>query len=148
MAALSVTAAQVLWVSGPIEKDAIAGEAFAAGAVVYKSATGTWLKAQCDGTAVEAGENDLGIALATADVAGARVSVAVAGDSPGRGAVVNLGAGAAAAAGLIYGPGTTAGSLVPSADWGTTNKVTPCALGIGSNQVQVFRAYNAGSVRP
>lgn len=147
MAALTVTAAQVLWVSGPIE-NGIAGEAFAAGAALYKSDTGTWLKAQCDGTAVEAGANDLGIALATADVAAARVAIAVAGPTAGFGAVVNLGAGAAAAAGLIYGPGTTAGSLVPSADWATTNKVSPVALGIGSNQVQLFRAYNAGSVRP
>jgi hypothetical protein len=35
MAALSITAANVAWVSGPIDKDCIAGEAFNAGAIVY-----------------------------------------------------------------------------------------------------------------
>lgn len=152
MAALSITASQVVYVSGALEKDAVAGEAFTTGDAVYKSDTNTWLKAQCDGTAVEAGANDCGIALFTAAAAGARGSVAIAGPSDGqgvsKGAVVTLGAGAAPAAGLIYGPGTTAGSWVPSADWATTNKVNPVLVGIGSNQVQVVRAYNAGSVRP
>lgn len=140
MTALSVTASQVVLVSGPVRSDQVAGEAFVAGAGVYKSAAGTWLKAQCDGTAVEAGANELGIALATADAAGARVSVAI--DD----AVVNLGAGAAAAAGVQYCPGATAGSLVPIADLTSTNKVTPFALGIGSNKVQLKRNYNAGAV--
>lgn len=140
MTALSVTAAQVAWVSGPIEKDAYAGEAFAAGAVVYYSGS-QWLKAQCDGTALEAGSENLGIALATADAAGARVSIALPG------AIVTLGAGAGPLAGIIYCPGRTAGSLIPSADIASTDKVTPIALGIGTNQVQLQRIYNVGSVK-
>lgn len=137
MSALSITAANVAWQSGPVKSDQIAGEAFAAGACVYMSATGTWLKAQCDGTAIEAGSEDLGIALATADAAGARVSVAVSG------AVVSLGTGTA---GIMYCPGRTAGSLVPTADLLSTDKVTPFALGVGSNKVQLQRNYNAGAV--
>lgn len=138
MAALSITAANVVWQSGPVLGDQIAGEAFAAGACVYKSnVTGKWLKAQCDGTALEAGSEALGIALATADADGSRVSIAVDG------AVVSLGAGTA---GVLYCPGATAGALNPIADLTSTNKVTPIALGIGSNKVQVGRIYNAGAV--
>lgn len=142
MAALTVTAAQVIWQSGPIEKDAVAGEAFAAGAVVYQADNGTWLKAQSDGTAIEAGGNNLGIALATADAASARLSIALAG------AIVTLGAGAAPAAGTAYYVGTTAGSMFLVSDLASTNKSTPCALGIGSNKVKVLRDYDAGSVKP
>jgi hypothetical protein len=138
MTALSVTASQVAWVSGPIEKDQPAGEAFNAGACVYFSGS-AWLKAQCDGTAAEAGAEKLGIALATADGVGARLSIAV--DD----AVVTLGAGAAPAAGTLYAPGRTAGSLVPMADLASTDKVTPFALGIGSNKVQLKRNYNVGA---
>ena len=50
MTALSITAANVAWVSGPVDHGCVAGEAFAAGAAVYLSASNTWLKAQCDGT--------------------------------------------------------------------------------------------------
>lgn len=137
MAALTVTAANVIWQSGPKAEDQVAGEAFAAGALLYRSATGTWLKAQCDGTATEAGLYGLGLALATADVAAARVSVALPG------AIVTVGTGTA---GIIYAPGTVAGSLLPSAELASTNKVTPAALGIGSNQLQLMYAYNAGAV--
>lgn len=118
----------------------IAGEAFAAGAILYyKSADGRWYKAQCDGTPAEAGADGLGLALGTADAAGARVVI-------GRpGAIVSIGTGTA---GLIYLPGRTAGSLIPSADAASTDKVTPAALGIGSSKVLLIRDYHAGSVVP
>lgn len=137
MTALSITAASVLLYSGTPLIDQVAGEAFVAGAVVYKSAAGTWLKAQCDGTAIEAGSDSLGIALGTADVAGARVSIA------SDGCVVTLGTGTA---GVVYCPGATAGALNPVADLSSTHKVTPFALGIGSSRVQLMRNYNAGAV--
>lgn len=137
MSALSITASAVSLVSGAYRGDQIAGEAFAAGALVYLADAGTWLKAQCDGTAVEAGANLLGMALGTADAAGARVSIATPG------AIVSVGTGTA---GIIYAPGATAGSLVPSADLTSTNKVTPAALGIGSNKLQLMHAYNSGAV--
>lgn len=137
MVALSITAANVAWQSGPVATDQVAGEAFAAGAMLYRSAAGTWLKAQCDGTAIEAGSDNIGMALATADAAGARVSVALPG------AVVTVGTGTA---GVVYCIGATAGALNPVADLTSTNKVTVAALGIGSSKLQLCRDYNAGAV--
>lgn len=138
MTALSITAASVLWQSGPIDKDQVAGEAFVAGAAVYLAADGTWYKAQCDGTAVEAGSGGVGLALATADAAGARVSIARSG------AVVTLGTGTA---GIVYYVGATAGAINPVADLSSTNKITPLILGIGSSKVQLLgNNYNAGAV--
>jgi hypothetical protein len=143
MAALTITAANVsLTSAGRVYADAVAGEAFAAGAAVYlKASDQRWYKAQCDGTAEEAGSQALGIALATADAAAARVSVA------SDGSVVALGTGTA---GKTYCPGTVAGTLVPTADIDatSTSKVSQIAIGIGSNSVQVQRNYNAGAVVP
>lgn len=137
--ALTVTPANVSLDSGPVE-GVIAGEAFSAGAILYyKASDGRWYKAQCDGTAAEAGADGLGLALGTADAAGARVSVA----RPG--AIVSIGTGTA---GVIYLPGRTAGSLIPSADLASTDKVTPAALGIGSSKVLLIRDYHAGAVVP
>lgn len=137
MTALTITASDVIWQSGPIKSDQVAGEAFAAGASVYLADNGKWYKAQCDGTAIEAGANNIGMALASADVAGARISVALPG------AIVAVGTGTA---GIAYGPGTTAGIYLPTADLGSTNKVTLAALGVGTNQLLLCRVYNAGAV--
>ncbi|RJP54315.1 MAG: hypothetical protein C4583_03050 [Anaerolineaceae bacterium] len=142
MVDLVVTATQVLPSSGDTEKG-IAGEAITAGQAVYKRATdGYWLKAQCDGTAEEAGATNCGIALVSALAANAPIVVALPGS------IVTLGAGAAPAAGTIYCIAAAAGGIAPSADMATTNKVTVLAIGIGSNQVLVARVYNAGSVKP
>lgn len=135
MTALTITAANVILESGPVEAG-IAGEAFAAGACVYRADNGRWLKAQCDGTAVEAGANELGMALATADVALARVQIALPG------AVVAVGTGTA---GVVYVPGDTAGSYMPVADANSTDKVTVAAIGCGTNRLKLGRLYNAGS---
>lgn len=138
MTALSITAANVAWQSGPVAKDQVAGEAFVAGAYVYRSSTtGRWLKAQCDGTAEEAGATETGMALFTADAAGARGSVALPG------AIVAVGTGTA---GVAYVPGDTAGALMPIADANSTDKVTLGALGIGSNKLLLCRVYDAGAV--
>ncbi len=137
MAALTISAASVAYVSGPKGVDEIAGEAFAAGAMVYLAANGKWLKAQADGTAIEAGSEGTAMALATADAADARVSLALPG------AIVSVGTGTA---GVVYTLGAVAGELDPVADNVSTEKVTPSALGIGSNKLLLMRAYNAGSV--
>lgn len=137
--ALSITAANVSLDSGPSEQG-IAGEAFVAGAILYyKESDGRWYKAQCDGTAAEAGSAGIGMALGTADAAGARIVIA----RPG--AVVSIGTGTAA---MIYLPGRTAGSLIPSADLAQTDKATIAALGIGSNKLLLTYVYNAGAVVP
>lgn len=137
MVALTITPASVVWQSGPKLHDQVAGEAFDAGAAIYLADNGKWLKAQADGTAVQAGSNDLGMALASADGDGARISVATAG------AIVAVGTGTA---GVIYVPGDTAGAYNPVADQGSTDKITVAALGIGSNQLLLARVYNAGAV--
>lgn len=136
MTALTITASNVVWQSGPKLGDQVAGEAFDAGASIYLAANGKWLKAQCDGTAIEAGSENLGMALSSADADGARISVALPG------AIVDVGTGTA---GIVYTPGATAGSLAPTADLGSTNKVTVAAVGIGTNQLQLCRVYNAGA---
>lgn len=136
MTALSITKANVAYVSGPIAKDAYAGEAFDAGDLVYKNASGNWLKALHTGTAIQAGSLGLGLALATADAVGARVSIALPG------AIVAVGAGTA---GVIYCVGQTAGDIIPSADLGSGDKVTVAGVGIGTNQLQLAHVYNAGS---
>lgn len=139
MTALTMTAASISLDSGPHDADAIAGEAFAAGAVVYQRASDSkWLKAQCDGTAEEAGSVALGIALGTADAAGARVSIARDG------AVISI--GVAATAGFYYCPGRTAGALIPTADLASTDKSTLIAQAISTSKLLLQRVYNAGSV--
>lgn len=138
MTALTITKANVSLVSGPEAVGQIAGEALDAGDMCYlKASDGKWYKAQDDGTAEEAGAEGIGMALATADAANARISIA----RPG--AIVSIGTGTA---GIIYCLGDTAGDLVPSADNGTGDKVTVAALGIGSNKVQLGYIYNAGAV--
>ena len=140
-AALSITAANVSLDSGAYET-AVAGEAFSAGAILYlKASDGRYYKAQADGTAEEAGSGGIGIALGTADAAGARIAIA----KPG--AIVSIGTGTA---GKTYVIGTTAGAINPSADIdGTsTNKVTVIAIGIGSNKLLVTHVYHSGSVVP
>jgi hypothetical protein len=96
------------------------------------------LKAQGDGTAVQAGANNVGIALATADAVGARVSIASDGCIVSYGAVLT--------AGLIYIVGDTAGSVYPSADAGTADKVTVIGLAISTSQLKIQRIYHAGAV--
>lgn len=139
MAALTVTAANVALVSGAPLSDQIAGEAFTAGMVVYQADNGTWLKAQGDGSAVEAGSNNLGVALFTADAAGARGSIASTG------CVVSFGAVLTAA--LVYMIGDTAGSIYPTADLGTADKMTVLGIAISTSQLLIQRIYNAGSVK-
>lgn len=139
MTALSITAANVKYINGPILADQVAGEAFIAGAEVYQLADGTWKKAQCDGTALEAGSKNLGMALFTADAAGARGSIGL------RDAVVQV-AASGLAVGVPYCVGRTAGSLVPVADLLSTDKVTIAALSISATQLQLCRDYNDGAV--
>lgn len=140
MAALSITAAQVLLVSGPT-KEVVWGATVTAGQSVYNDASaGKWKLAQGDGTAAEAGQDGYGIALGGGGD-GQRGVVALPG------AKVTLGAGAAPAAGVVYFAGDTAGSLVPAADVGSTDKALPLCIGTGSNAVKILEgAYDAGSV--
>ena len=138
MAALTIAAASVALVSGSDMADQIAGEAFIAGASVYQSSTtGQWFKALASGTADQVGATNTGVALATADAVGARVSIALPG------AVIAVGTGTP---GVVYCIGAVAGQLVPVADLVATNKVNPVAIGIGASKLQLTRNYNAGAI--
>lgn len=104
MATISVTASQVLLISGPTA-DGIAGATITAGQGLYlDTSTNTWKLAQEDGTLAESGSGGFGIALNGAS-AGQTLKVALPG------AVVNLGAGAAVAVGKVLIVSGTAGSL-------------------------------------
>ena len=138
MAAITITSANVSLVSGEARHGQQAGGAFNAGQVVYLSDSGTWLKAQGDGTAVEAGANGLGVALSSSDASGAYFSVAMSGCVVAYGAVLT--------AGLVYIIGDTAGSIYPSADAGSTDKVTILGLAISTSQLLIQSVYNAGAV--
>lgn len=142
MSALSITAAQVLLVSGPT-KEVTFGATVTQGQGVYFATDGKWKLGQCDGSAAEAGEGGYGIALSGGGD-GQKGVVALPG------AKVNLGAAAAAAAGEVYCFGATAGALNPKSEVVTaTNKVTPLALGIGSNAVKILaESYDSGAVVP
>lgn len=141
MTALSITAAQVLPAANSPTAQGIAGEAVTQGQAVYLSAGGKWLKAQCDGTAVEAGSEGYGIALNAAGADGQPLTVSLPG------ATVTLGAGAAPSAGVVYYVGATAGALNPVADLSSSNKILPICIGVGSNKVKILGgAYDAGAV--
>lgn len=142
--ALSVTTTQVLPTTTSFTKDGIAGEAITQGQAVYFNASnGKWLKAQCDGTAAEAGQDGYGLALSGAGADGQPLTIALPGS------VITLGAGAAPAAGTVYFVGATAGALNPAGDLSSTNKVLPIALGVGTNRVLILTgAYHSGSVVP
>lgn len=141
MAALSITAAQVLPVAGAQTVTGVAGATITAGQAVYlDDSAGKWKLAQCDGTAAEAGSAGYGIAL-TGGGDGQPIVVALPGSK------VTLGAGAAPAAGVVYYVGGTAGALNVVGDLASTNKILPICIGIGSNQVKILgNAYDAGAV--
>lgn len=141
MAALTITAAQVLPASGPTVA-AIAGAAITPGqSVHFDAASGTWKPAQGDGTAAEAGADGYGIALTQAAAALQPIVVALPG------AKVTLGAGAAPAAGIVYFIGDTAGGLHVATDLGSGDKVTAMGVGLTGNKILIFGGtYDAGAV--
>lgn len=142
MSALSITAAQVLLVSGSTKEVTFGASITQGQAVYFDAASGKWKLAQCDGSAAEAGADGCGIAL-SAGADGQRGIVALPG------AKVNLGAGAAAAAGAVYAIGGTAGAINPLGEIVATNKVTVLGVGVGANAVKlVADAYDAGAVIP
>jgi hypothetical protein len=143
MAATVVTAASVLWVSGPKDDGQTAGEAFAAGAVVFRSGSnGKWYKGQNDGAGADsgtaldaAGGSGLGVALFTADAAGAKGSIARPGSVITMNAVLSIG--------VVLYLHQTAGSMGPVADLASTNHVTPVALPLTTSQFLLLDAYHA-----
>ena len=139
MANLSVTASQVLLVSGSKSVGA-AGAAITAGQTLYLDVSANTLKlAQADGTSEEA--TFKGIALCDA-ASGQKIVYAA-----GVGTVVNLGAGAAAVEATTYVLSATAGSIAVDADISTsTHYKSIVCVGIGSNQVKIAAFNSTGQV--
>lgn len=141
MTALATVAAQVKYVSGPVDHGQTIGEAAAAGAEMYLAADGKWYKAQCDGTAIEAGSGGVGMLLSTADRADVKASIAR------QEAVVQV-AASGLTVGVPYYLGATAGALNPFSDLSSTNKVTFAGMTISATQIKLGYCYDAGAVVP
>lgn len=117
MADLTITAASVAQSTGADTVDGLAGETITAGMSVYLNASNVWMKAQCDGTAIEAGSGgvrNFGIAL-HASLSGQPLKVQVGG-------IITI--GATVAVGTDYVIATTAGGIAPRTDLASTNKIT------------------------
>lgn len=141
MAAITVTAANVSLASGEALGNQIAASAITPGQAVSMLDNGTWGLAQGDGTAVEAGANNVGIALSGTSAAGQLLSVATGA----RNCIVGFGSGVLLA-GFFYTVGDAPGAIVPSADNGTTDKATLIGQAISTSQLMLIRAYHPGAV--
>jgi len=130
MADLSITAAEVLWVSGPKETKN-AKVAITAGEVVFDSAGEYDL---ADNDVDEATANARGIALNNA-AAGQPLSII---NTSG---VVTLGASALVVEGAVYVLSSTAGGIAPAADLGSSDYTTVLGVGNGANGLDM--AINA-----
>jgi hypothetical protein len=123
MADLTITAANVaVSTNAVVNRQYNAGETITAGMCVYlKSTTGTWFKAQADGTAEESGSGvQTGIAL-HASLAGQPLAVQTSG---------SITIGATTTVGTIYVVSAAAGGICPWADLVSTNKLS--IIGYGS----------------
>lgn len=123
MADLTITAANVVWVSGiPPERSYNAGTTITAGQAVYRNTSSVWVLADNDsgtGATVAAAS---GIALNSAST-GQPLAVAVNGSK------INI--GATTVKGEIYVLSSTAGGVCPAADLGSGDYVT--ILGIAED---------------
>lgn len=143
MAALTVTVAEVLPTgSGGTYTNGVAGETLTQGQTVYQtaSASGTWSKAQCDGTAAEAGLYGVGFAM-NAALAGQPVQVQLTG-------LFVVGATAAPTVGVMYCVGRAAGSIVPSTDLASTDKITDLGRAASSSTIDMASKRYTGYTVP
>lgn len=134
---LSITAANVAYSSGGVNKDYNAGEAFTAGQVVYvKTSNNKWYKAQCDGTAEEAGSATIfGIALNTG-VASQPAVVQTSGI---------ITAGGTVTVGKVYVISAAAGGIAPIDDITTsTQYVTIVGIGATASTIDMSIAKHTG----
>lgn len=134
MSALSITAANVAWVSGTKNNAYNAGAAITAGQAVYlDSATSTWKLADADASAATA--DCVGIALNTG-VSGQPMTVQTDG---------TLTIGATMTLGEVYFLGTGAGGIIPAADLANPARTT--IIGVAtSTTVLTLRIYYSGVV--
>jgi hypothetical protein len=143
MTALSITTSQLLPVSGPTVTGVI-GAALAAGSAVYfDTTTGKWEGGPMRRLGRRGGRGRLW--PHPRHHRRRRPEMLDRAARRGR----HPGCGRGSAGGTVYAFAAAAGSLAPVADMVSTNKVTPFALGIGSNKVKLLAgAYDAGAVVP
>ena len=142
MAALIVTAAQVLPTVGDPTALGVAAEAITIGqAVAYAADLDKWVLGQGSCDDQYAGAEGYGIALTRARAYGQPLVVALPGHR------VTLGAGAAPAAGIVYYFGPEPGGIFPFSDLISNDHVLALCIGIGGNRVRIIPgAYDAGAV--
>lgn len=141
MPAITVTAANVSLISGEPLGNQISASAITIGQAVSLLDNGRWGLAQGDGTAVEAGANNVGIALSGTSAAGQQLSVATGAGN----CIVGFGSGVLLA-GFFYTVGDASGAIVPSADNLSTDRATLIGQGISTSQLMLIRAYHPGAV--
>lgn len=129
MAAISITAASVVPTGTYAKEVGTAGAAVTQGQVLYKkSSDSKWYLAQADGTAEEAGYAvDMGFALSAAS---ANQLIAIL-----RSGTITI--GGTIAAGVFYYVHTTAGSIGPVGDLGSTNYTTIVGWGTSTTVLNV-----------
>jgi hypothetical protein len=132
MADLTITAASVLYTSGP-KVTGVAGASTTAGQAVYLDSTTSTLKlAQSDGTAAEV--DAVGIALHAAGTGQPLVYAS-------SGAVINI--GATTAKSTTYFVSTAAGGVAPQADV-STNRICRLGYATATDGTFVVDIRNAG----
>lgn len=134
MSALSITAANVAWISGTKNTSYNAGAAIAAGQPVYLDAATNTIKV-CDADASAATADCFGVAISTG-VSGQPVTVQTDG---------TLTIGGTMTLGEVYFLGTTAGALIPAADLANPARTTIVGVAT-STTVMTLKLYTSGVV--
>lgn len=138
MAALTITASQVLPDDNGAQAYGNAGASITAGQVVYlDSASNTWKL--FDANDVTANTAQAGIALCGSS-SGQPIKVQLSG-SP------TLGAGAAPAVGTVYVAGATPGAINPTSDLATGWRTTILGVGASGNKL-AMATFNSGATVP
>ena len=134
MAALTITAAQVLPGANAVVEQGTAGATITAGMSVYKDSADNnhWKPADADstGTAITAGSAGLSIALHGASD-GQPLRVQTGGDE------ITLGAGAAPAQGTVYVVGVTGGAIAPESDLASGDRLSILGVGDGTSKLKL-----------
>lgn len=138
MADLTITAASVAPSTDAVTVHGTAGETITAGMSVYLNAAAPprWMKAQCDGTAIESGYGSQGVGIARhGSLNGQPISVQTGG---------KIVVGATVVVGTMYAISATAGGICPMADLTTNNYVTPLGLATSTTVLDMSFARASG----
>lgn len=137
MAALTITATQVLPTSTTVTEQGTSGATLTAGCAVYlDTTTNTWKLIDANDTATNVYRP--GIALNAAS-ASQPVTVAVGG-------TISLGAGAAPTLSTIYIVGATPGDIAPASDLASNWRTIILGVG-GATNTLIMNIFNSGATK-